>query len=379
MSIEKPRRGTVQDSPACPVAIDEVWNAVPSVIAWPAAPDVVPATRCHFSPDPPRHFSYPAILLLLAESPGHGYRICEELGSLGFGKADRPSVYRALSDLERDGLVVATDESPTAGPTRHVYRITGAGEQALQVWMSAMAVQRSGLDQILQRYWYATAQRVDGSRPRTGHVPVDVGIGGPDQPGEPHQPAALTGARSTPARFAVAGDRSSLTIEARSNVGPIAFTTGGLSGWLDVAVADGMVVLEPVPKAHLAVRVLDLVSGNALYDAELARRVDARRFPIVVAELRTASQLGRGNCYLVTGDLTMHGVCQQLQGMVTITVHDVARRQVAGGPAGDRHLTVTGEHVIDIRHFAMEVPAMALLRLYPDVRLHLHVEADRVS
>lgn len=350
MPIERPRRGAVQDPP---------------VLDWPAAPDVVPATRCHFSPDPPRNFFYPAILLLLVESPGHGYRICEELSSLGFGKADRASVYRTLNDLERDRLVVATDESPTAGPTRRVYRITAAGEQALQVWMSAMAVQRSGLDQILQRYWYATARRVDGSRPRTGHRPVDLAMDEPERSSEPHHEAAPLGA---PARFAVAGDRSSLTIEARSNVGPIAFTTRGLSGWLDVVVVDGMVLLEPAPKAHLAVRVVDLVSGNALYDAELARRVDARRFPIVVAELRTASQLGRGNCYLVSGDLTMHGVSQQLHGMVTITIHDV-----------DRYLTVTGEHVIDIRHFAMDVPTMALLRLYPDVRLHLHVEADRVS
>lgn len=34
--------------------------------------------------------------------------------------------------------------------------------------------------------------------------------------------------------------------------------------------------MDPPPQAHSDVRVVDLLSGNALYDAELAHRVDAR-------------------------------------------------------------------------------------------------------
>ncbi|MGH9299695.1 MAG: hypothetical protein ACRDZT_07235, partial [Acidimicrobiales bacterium] len=45
----------------------------------------------------------------------------------------------------------------------------------------------------------------------------------------------------------------------------------------------------------------------------------------------------------------------------------------------DRMLTVRGEQVFDIRRFGMSLPEMPLLRLYPDVRLYLHLEADAVD
>ena len=66
----------------------------------------------------------------------------------------------------------------------------------------------------------------------------------------------------------------------------------------------------------------DLSSGNALYDAELHRRTDARRFPVVVLELASATRLGDGNCYRVEGNVTIHGVTQRLVGTVTTTVHE---------------------------------------------------------
>jgi hypothetical protein len=36
---------------------------------------------------------------------------------------------------------------------------------------------------------------------------------------------------------------------------------------------------------------------------------------------------------------------------------------------------VTGEQVFDVRDFDMSLPTMPLLKIYPDVRVHLHVEA----
>ena len=36
---------------------------------------------------------------------------------------------------------------------------------------------------------------------------------------------------------------------------------------------------------------------------------------------------------------------------------------------------MTGEYVLDIRHFNMDTPKMPLFKLYPDVRLHLRLEA----
>ena len=64
---------------------------------------------------PPRRFVLPAILLLLSERPGYGYALVPRLREFHFGHVDRPAVYRALGQLERDGLVEAGPENPTAG------------------------------------------------------------------------------------------------------------------------------------------------------------------------------------------------------------------------------------------------------------------------
>jgi len=338
----------------------------PAAGRWPAPPDTVPSTRCRFALGPPRNFLYPAVLLLLAEEPSHGYRLGERLVDLGFGRADRPSIYRVLADLERDRLVrrrpdptaAATQSGP--GTARHVYEVTDDGLDCLQAWMSVIAQERDGLDVVLRRYWYTNAQRlgeIDGTAPAVSDVgPVPVAV----------------------ERFAVAPDRSTLVVQARSNVGPIAFSGSGMIGSISVAVDRGVVADEPAPRAQLVLPLRALTSGNALYDRELLRRVDARRYPEVSVQLTAASRIGDGNCYLVAGTVAMHGAVVELDGVVRVAVVDADRRTRTGTVA-DRRLDVSGEQMIDISAFGMDVPAMAVLRLYPDVRLSLHVEADRID
>jgi DNA-binding PadR family transcriptional regulator len=108
--------------------------------------------RCRFDLTPPRRFLYPAILLLLIEEPRHGYRLVDALLALGFGPVDRPGVYRALSDLEHDGLLDSWSATPVAGSTRHVYGVTPAGSEALDRWMRVIATEREALEGVLLRY-----------------------------------------------------------------------------------------------------------------------------------------------------------------------------------------------------------------------------------
>jgi DNA-binding PadR family transcriptional regulator len=122
-------------------------------------------TQCQFSKAPPRHFLYPALLLLLSEEPRHGYRLVDALLRLGFGPFDRPSVYRALADLETDGLLRSWSASPTAGSTRHVYGVTEAGAEALAAWMAVVEEERSSLDAVLKRYEVVLEQAGDVAEP----------------------------------------------------------------------------------------------------------------------------------------------------------------------------------------------------------------------
>jgi len=108
--------------------------------------------HCHFTKAAPRHFLYPALLLLLAEEPRHGYRLVDALLRLGFGPFDRPSVYRTLADLEGDGLLRSWSASPTAGSTRHVYAVTEEGFATLARWMAVVEEEQSLLSAVLKRY-----------------------------------------------------------------------------------------------------------------------------------------------------------------------------------------------------------------------------------
>ena len=70
-----------------------------------------------------------------------------------------------------------------------------------------------------------------------------------------------------------------------------------------------------------------------------------------------------GIVFRARGDLTFHGVTRPAEGTVSVEV------------LSDRRLVVTGEQVFDIRDFAVPSPTVLMLRIYPDVRVHLHAEA----
>lgn len=86
----------------------------------------------------------PAVLLLLAEEPAHGYQLMGRLRELGIGKGMDPSLlYRLLRMLEAWGLAESSLDDTGAGPARKVYRLTPQGSELLGLWMS-------GLDDVLE-------------------------------------------------------------------------------------------------------------------------------------------------------------------------------------------------------------------------------------
>jgi PadR family transcriptional regulator PadR len=333
---------------------------------------------------PPRHFVLPAILLLLSEKPGYGYQLVKDLGDLGFGRVDRPSVYRALSQLESDALATSWQEAPSAGSSRRVYGLTELGSRMLRAWMSVIKEERDGLDRVLRRYQAsgttdAMLAEVDGdwaATLRSTFSPVS-----PSSPARRRSiileqlddldadviDAELVDGDAQPARYQLVPDRSAVMIEVRSSVGPISFGALGLSGWIDADVAHGTIRPGTQPAARIDIAVDGLSSGNRLYDAELLRRIDARRFPVASIDLGDTALLAGGSRYRLRGDLRFHGVDRPVEGTVDVAV------------LSDLRLRVKGEQVFDIRDYDVPSPTVLMLRIYPDVRVHLHVEAERVG
>lgn len=159
--------------------------------------------------------------------------------------------------------------------------------------------------------------------------------------------------------------QSAVVIKARSNIGPITFMTGSINGEIGIQISeDGEIVLDDNISARLEIPLGTLTSGNVLYDAEILRRVDARRFPLAVVELISLSRIGSTSGYELTGTVTMHGVTRAIEGTVS-----------AGFPTGST-IVVTGEQVVDIREFELGVPSTFMLKIYPDVSIELHLEAE---
>lgn len=120
--------------------------------------------------------------------------------------------------------------------------------------------------------------------------------------------------------------------------------------------------MTDVQSGRVEVPVSSLRSGNPLEDAELQRRVDARRFPTIVGEVRNAIALEPGR-FRVEGDLTFHGVTRAVTGELHLELD------------GDR-LRIDGEQVFDVREFGIKPPRILMLRVEPDVRVHILLVAD---
>ncbi len=349
-----------------------------------------PNRHSRFEVAAPRHFLLPALLLLLAEEPRHGYSLAKGVHALQVGRVDRPSVYRALAQLEGDGLI---DTAPLidAGPeetrgsqSRRVYSLTAQGQQALRRWMGVIKQERDGLDRVLRRYvatgtvdavlaeveggwhpvtataWSAVSSTSRIERGRSSFIAM--------APGAPEirddDPGAIEREPIGASRFRVIPDRSVVMIDARSSVGPITFGAIGVTGTIEAAVSGRRVCASPFPTAHLEIEVAQLRSGNSLYDAELLRRIDARRHPTVELDLRACTPVGSTGRYQIQGEVTFHGVSRPLDGTVSVTM------------PSEHSLMVRGEQVIDIRDFGVGSPTVLMLRIYPDVAVGLQIEAE---
>lgn len=103
----------------------------------------------------------PAILVVLAEGPLHGYRLAERIGDLSmFGgqKPDASGVYRFLKTMERRGMVASSWTLSDSGPAKRSYQLTPAGERCLRQWITTLEGYREGINSLLKAARKAVAE-----------------------------------------------------------------------------------------------------------------------------------------------------------------------------------------------------------------------------
>jgi polyisoprenoid-binding protein YceI len=164
--------------------------------------------------------------------------------------------------------------------------------------------------------------------------------------------------------YRVSPERSRLWAEARSTLHPVKVETSGLTGDLEAEIEGGRVRL--VPPFKVTIDAERLKSGNGLVDAELARRLDTRKFPRVIGAVKEVTADGPGRAKL-GGELSLHGVGKLTDAEVTLRALD------------DRTLEIEGEKVIDMRDFNLTPPKFLIFRVYPDVKVRARLIAERVG
>ena len=98
-------------------------------------------------------FGEPALLLLLAERPAHGYELLEQLSELtGERRIDMGNLYRVLRALEDDRVVTSEWRDDAPGPSKRIYELTDEGRRLLDGWAQALRANQELVSSFLDRY-----------------------------------------------------------------------------------------------------------------------------------------------------------------------------------------------------------------------------------
>jgi DNA-binding PadR family transcriptional regulator len=108
----------------------------------------------------PKSFLRTSLLLLLKEQPGYGYDLVNRLKKLGV-EDDPATVYRALRTLEQNQAVSSHWHMSSAGPARHVYRLTPTGEHQLRAAFESAVETHRAIQRYFSRYAAAEAGSFD--------------------------------------------------------------------------------------------------------------------------------------------------------------------------------------------------------------------------
>jgi Predicted transcriptional regulators len=129
--------------------------------------EIESADSCRCEGGQPKNFARPCLLLLLSETPAHGYELIDRMRPFGFAVGDPASVYKTLRQMERDGIVSSEWELPSRGPARRVYALTSDGRDLLDAWAHTLERNRAVLDAFLSRF--AAHVPGEGRGPRPAH------------------------------------------------------------------------------------------------------------------------------------------------------------------------------------------------------------------
>jgi polyisoprenoid-binding protein YceI len=164
--------------------------------------------------------------------------------------------------------------------------------------------------------------------------------------------------------FRLVSEQSAVLVGAQSSAGPITFGTMTLDGRVEYPKPEIDLEAAVPLAAFMRIPVLSLESGNKLYDSELQRRLDSRRFPYITVEMCAANPCGGGR-FAAEGDLTISGTTRRMMGFLDLAMPE------------DNTLIATGSENVDMREFGIDLPWILAFKIYPEVNVQFRLTATR--
>lgn len=155
---------------------------------------------------------------------------------------------------------------------------------------------------------------------------------------------------------------SEISLVGQSRLHPIEAISRDLFGEFEATFdPEGQLDLAQPVTGYIEVLVEDLKSMNPLYDREVRKRLNIRRFPKIKAEVVAISQQIDANRYLAVGDIAFNGTMHRVE-------HELSIRQLSGG-----RLEIDGRVDIDVRDFKVEPPNLFMVGIMPTVEVKLRL------
>lgn len=103
-------------------------------------------------------FLQTCLLVLLRREKSYGYSLANDLAQFGFNPQtlDISIIYRALRELETEGLVSAGWDEKSMGPQRRMYEITPQGLEVLALSMAELGNRKREIEALEHIYQQAT-------------------------------------------------------------------------------------------------------------------------------------------------------------------------------------------------------------------------------
>ena len=111
--------------------------------------DMVPAKRESLITQLRRGTLEYCVLALLRDQPRYGFDLVRTLAEADGLITSEGTIYPLLSRLRRDGLVTTSWHESPSGPPRRYYQLTGAGQEALELFTSEWGRFTTAVDRLI--------------------------------------------------------------------------------------------------------------------------------------------------------------------------------------------------------------------------------------